>query len=149
MRSTPEQPPYQKIAAELRRSIRTGRYRPGDRLPSARELMEQHGIANGTAQNALNLLKQEGVAYSVHGRGSFVAQDLSRAEPPALPAEGHHPCSGELAALTAQVGALSAQVAELCALVTSLRAAERPRNGDLELSPRGAVEAPRLRYGGR
>ncbi|MEM9656490.1 MAG: GntR family transcriptional regulator, partial [Actinomycetota bacterium] len=33
-------PPYQQIADELRDQIHTGLIRPGQRLPSTRELME-------------------------------------------------------------------------------------------------------------
>ena len=65
-------PPYVQAAEVLRREITTGRLKPGDKLPSARALQDRYGIASGTVQNALRLLKSDGLIYSVQGRGSFV-----------------------------------------------------------------------------
>ncbi|ELS53629.1 GntR family transcriptional regulator [Streptomyces viridochromogenes] len=67
-------PPYVQTADALRKQIQDGRLAPGAKLPSARELQEQFGIANSTAQNALRVLKEEGLIYSVQGRGVFVRQ---------------------------------------------------------------------------
>jgi DNA-binding transcriptional MocR family regulator len=66
-------PPYQHAADELRREIRAGRYKPGDQLPPYRELQERFGVANMTARAALNVLRDEGLIYTIQGRGSFVA----------------------------------------------------------------------------
>ncbi|MFF7234518.1 GntR family transcriptional regulator [Streptomyces sioyaensis] len=57
-----------------------GRLKPGDKLPSARALQNRYGIASGTVQNALRLLKSEGLIYSVQGRGSFVRNSTGPAE---------------------------------------------------------------------
>ncbi|MYY82482.1 MULTISPECIES: winged helix-turn-helix domain-containing protein [unclassified Streptomyces] len=65
-------PPYVQAAEVLRREISTGRLKPGDKLPSSRALQDRYGIASSTVQNALRLLKTEGLVYSVQGRGSFV-----------------------------------------------------------------------------
>ncbi|MEW1604519.1 GntR family transcriptional regulator [Streptomyces sp. DH-12] len=67
-------PPYVRTADALRKQIQDGRLAPGAKLPSARELQDQFSIANSTAQNALRLLKDEGLIYSVQGRGVFVRQ---------------------------------------------------------------------------
>ncbi|MFE9028677.1 GntR family transcriptional regulator [Streptomyces iakyrus] len=66
-------PPYQHAADELRREIMAGRYKPGDQLPPYRELQERFGVANMTARSALNVLRDEGLIYTIQGRGSFVA----------------------------------------------------------------------------
>ncbi len=67
-------PPYVQTADALRKQIQDGRLAPGAKLPSARDLQAQYGIANSTAQNALRVLKEEGLIYSVQGRGVFVRQ---------------------------------------------------------------------------
>ncbi|MFJ3122560.1 GntR family transcriptional regulator [Streptomyces sp. NPDC086993] len=67
-------PPYVRTADALRKQIQDGRLAPGAKLPSARDLQAQYGIANSTAQNALRVLKEEGLIYSVQGRGVFVRQ---------------------------------------------------------------------------
>ncbi|MEU5958261.1 winged helix-turn-helix domain-containing protein [Streptomyces sp. NPDC047525] len=124
-------PPYSSIAAELRQGIRTGQYRPGDRLPSARDLQARHGVANMTAQNALNLLKQEGLTYSVQGRGSFVRRPSASA---AIPSASPEPLQSELSTLTAEVralasdiGALRAQIAEFDTLFRAYASGPRAR----------------------
>ncbi|MEV5441996.1 GntR family transcriptional regulator [Streptomyces sp. NPDC052644] len=66
-------PPYQHAADELRREIKQGRFKPGQQMPSVRELQERFGVANMTARSALNVLRDEGLIYTIHGRGSFVA----------------------------------------------------------------------------
>ncbi|QEV19614.1 GntR family transcriptional regulator [Streptomyces alboniger] len=66
-------PPYQHAADELRREIMQGRFKPGEQMPPVRELQERFGVANMTARSALNVLRDEGLIYTIHGRGSFVA----------------------------------------------------------------------------
>ncbi|MDH3685436.1 MAG: GntR family transcriptional regulator [Myxococcales bacterium] len=48
-----------EIADGVRREIVTGRYRPGERLPSERELADQAGVNRGSAREALKILAKE------------------------------------------------------------------------------------------
>ncbi|MEU3278434.1 GntR family transcriptional regulator [Streptomyces antibioticus] len=80
-------PPYVQAAEVLRREIITGRLKPGDKLPSARALQDRYGIASSTVQNALRLLKSEGLIYSVQGRGSFVRNSPTTAPAAEVPGE--------------------------------------------------------------
>ncbi|MGA5375804.1 GntR family transcriptional regulator [Streptomyces griseoincarnatus] len=73
-------PPYQHAADELRRDILQGRIKPGEQMPSIRELQERFGVANMTARGALNVLRDEGLIYTIHGRGSFVADHEAAGE---------------------------------------------------------------------
>jgi GntR family transcriptional regulator len=65
-------PLYQQIAAELAARIKDGTYGPGDRLPSEPELMAEFGVAQITARKAHRVLRDEGLADIVKGRGTFV-----------------------------------------------------------------------------
>lgn len=65
--------PYLLAADQLREDIRAGRLKPGDRLPSSREMRETLGIANATVHAALRVLRDEGLIYSVQGRGTYVS----------------------------------------------------------------------------
>lgn len=47
------------IAREIRRDILSGRYRPGERLPSERELAARVGANRGSAREALKILAQQ------------------------------------------------------------------------------------------
>ena len=67
--------PYLQIADDLRQAIADGTLEAGDKLPSARELMDDYEVSTTTAQGALRKLRNEGLTYSVHGRGTFVVTD--------------------------------------------------------------------------
>ena len=65
-------PPYQQVAADLRRAILTRRYVAGDRLPSGPELASRYGVARMTIQQALRVLREERLIVSRQGSGVFV-----------------------------------------------------------------------------
>jgi len=46
--------------------------RPGDKLPSERQLAAEHGSARNTAREAINVLQTEGLVDVQHGRGVYV-----------------------------------------------------------------------------
>jgi len=62
--------PYEQIAGQLRDAIASGEIT--DRLPSVTEIAESAGVAPGTAQRALNILKREGLTVGRPGLGTFV-----------------------------------------------------------------------------
>jgi DNA-binding transcriptional regulator YhcF (GntR family) len=66
-------PPYVRIAAELRRRIATGELGAGDRLPSARQITQEWGVAIATATKVLATLRRAGLARPVPGVGTVVA----------------------------------------------------------------------------
>ncbi len=63
--------PYVQLAGLLRDRIRAGEI--GPRVPSIMELAEQSGLSAATVKRALGMLREEGVIFSVPGRGTFVA----------------------------------------------------------------------------
>lgn len=65
---------YQTIHDALLERIRSGDLRPGDRLPSQRQLMALHGASYSTVTAALNALHRAGLIVSQHGKGTFVSQ---------------------------------------------------------------------------
>jgi DNA-binding transcriptional MocR family regulator len=66
------QPPYQEVAAELRRRISDATYPPGAQLPTRAELCNEFGFAQMTVGRAIELLRDEGLVVSRPGRGVFV-----------------------------------------------------------------------------
>lgn len=66
-------PPYRVIAAALRDRIEAGEFAPGDALPSITRLAQEYGVAKTTAQKALRVLVDEGLARGVQGWGTIVA----------------------------------------------------------------------------
>ncbi|GHG60463.1 GntR family transcriptional regulator [Streptomyces griseocarneus] len=65
---------YERIADDLRESIRAGQLGPGERLPSETVLAEEYGRSVPTIREALRLLRDEGLIEKQHGRGNFVRQ---------------------------------------------------------------------------
>jgi len=65
---------FQQVAAALRDDIARGKIRQGEKIPSARELAEQFGVALTTAVRAVDELRREGVIETRRGRGSFVCE---------------------------------------------------------------------------
>ena len=72
---------YQSIAAEIRQRIEAGRLRPGERVPSTREITRQWGVAVATATKALQALQAEGLVRSLVGVGTVGADPRDRAQP--------------------------------------------------------------------
>ncbi|MFI9840668.1 TetR/AcrR family transcriptional regulator C-terminal domain-containing protein [Nonomuraea sp. NPDC051941] len=66
--------PYAEIVADIKRRIADGRLRPGDRVPSTRQLARDRGVALATAAKALALLAQEGVVVAEPRVGTIVAE---------------------------------------------------------------------------
>ena len=66
-------PPYLRIAEDLRRRIDAGDLHPGDRVPSARAITREWGVAIATATKVLTTLRQEGLVRVVPGVGTVVA----------------------------------------------------------------------------
>ncbi|MCA1220373.1 GntR family transcriptional regulator [Streptomyces sp. 8L] len=65
---------YERIADEIRRAIRAGELRPGDKLPAETQLVEDHRRSLPTVRDALRLLQEEGLIEKRHGRGNFVRE---------------------------------------------------------------------------
>ena len=71
---------YELIADRLADEIRHAVLRPGDRLPSERELARQLEVSRSSVREAITALQMEGVLETRAGAGSFVAANaLERA----------------------------------------------------------------------
>jgi len=66
-------PAYQRIQGTLRKIIADGGLRPGDAVPSERELAKLHDVSLMTARHALASLEHEGVVERRRGVGTFVS----------------------------------------------------------------------------
>jgi DNA-binding GntR family transcriptional regulator len=60
------------VADALRQEIAEGKLKPGERLPSIRQLAERFQVAAGTIQSALRELKTEGLVVSQQAKGTYV-----------------------------------------------------------------------------
>jgi AcrR family transcriptional regulator len=74
-------PPYRRIADDVRNRIAAGELRPGDRVPSARQLTRDWGVAIATATKALAVLRDEGLTVPRPGVGTVVAATTAARRP--------------------------------------------------------------------
>lgn len=65
-------PPYKQVADSLRSAILTRSYAPGEKLPSGNEMARHFGVARMTVQQALRILRDEGLIVSRQGSGVYV-----------------------------------------------------------------------------
>jgi GntR family transcriptional regulator len=65
-------PKYLQIAAYIRDQIARGDLKPGDEVPSERELAETWKVARPTAARALESLRVQGLVESRQGSGTYV-----------------------------------------------------------------------------
>lgn len=68
-------PIYAQLMDTLKRRIITGRYLPGEKLPSVRELAAEAGINPNTVQRAFSELECEGLIYTQRATGKYVTEN--------------------------------------------------------------------------
>jgi DNA-binding transcriptional regulator YhcF (GntR family) len=61
-----------EILASIRRRIASGELKPGDRVPSTRQITREWGVAMATATRVLAMLQQEGLVVARPGIGTVV-----------------------------------------------------------------------------
>lgn len=61
-----------QIAEQIRNSIMSGEFVPGDRLPPERELAEMFGVSRPSVREALNILGASGLVEVLQGGGTTV-----------------------------------------------------------------------------
>ena len=68
-------PIYLQIIERVQMDVITGRYQPGDKLPSVRYLAQEAAVNPNTMQKALSELERSGLIYSQRTSGRFITED--------------------------------------------------------------------------
>ena len=66
-------PLYEQIKDNIIGDIQSGRYQPGARIPSERDLSEQLGVSRLTVNRAIKELVQAGILHVQIGKGTFIS----------------------------------------------------------------------------
>ena len=66
------EPAYLQLARILREMITSGEIALRQPMPSIKSITQQYGVAKGTAEKALGVLRDEGLVVTVPGRGIYV-----------------------------------------------------------------------------
>lgn len=72
-------PKWRQLADELERQIRSGRAAAGSQLPSL-TAQQKAGYSQTTTLRAYQELINKGLAYSIHGSGTYVADPVPAAD---------------------------------------------------------------------
>jgi GntR family hexuronate regulon transcriptional repressor len=133
---------YQVVANSIADSIRDGTHRPGQRLPSERDLAEDYKVSRPTVREAMIALEIRGLVEARHGSGVYV-MEAPRAEvtAPELDigafelTEARRLIEGEVAALAAAT-ITDEELAELATIMDDMVA-------EHDSDPRGGERADR------
>src|SRR3954469_5822187 len=74
-------PPYRRIVAEIRTRILTGDLRPGERMPSIRQIAQRWGVAVATATKGMATRRDDGLVEAKVGSGTVVSARAARQQP--------------------------------------------------------------------
>ncbi len=76
-------PVYVQLVQQVKNAIRMGLLRPGDRLPTAKEVVLALAVNPNTVLKAYRELEREGLVTPRPGSGTFVRRGLGSASPEA------------------------------------------------------------------
>ena len=77
---------YWQIVQQVRQAVRVGRLKPGDQLPTAREVVAKLAINPNTVLKAYRELETKGLTVGRPGQGTFIEATLSQVALPDLTA---------------------------------------------------------------
>lgn len=75
-----DRPIFIQIIERIEMEILSGKYKPGDRLPSVRELAMEAAVNPNTMQKALSELERSGLIYTQRTSGRFITEDAAMME---------------------------------------------------------------------
>lgn len=75
-----DRPIFMQIIEIMQFDIVSGKYGPGDKLPSVRDLALEAAVNPNTMQKALSELERSGLVYSQRTSGRFITEDTAMIE---------------------------------------------------------------------
>ncbi|WP_126424875.1 FadR/GntR family transcriptional regulator [Brevibacillus marinus] len=69
---------YEDVIEQIENMIIAGKYKPGDVLPTERELAQSFGISRNTLREAFRILEREGLVETRPGGGRYVSKNLDK-----------------------------------------------------------------------
>jgi GntR family transcriptional regulator len=74
-------PAYAQLVRQVREALRLGQLRPGDQLPTVREVVTSCTVNAATVLKAYRELELSGLVESRQGSGTFISGTLGSADP--------------------------------------------------------------------
>lgn len=69
---------FYDLAMDICKLIIRGEIKPGEKLPTVRDLAKEKKVNPNTVQKAYALLEEEKIVYAVERQGKFVTEELER-----------------------------------------------------------------------
>jgi GntR family transcriptional regulator len=106
-------PIYRQILEQVRRQVASGQLKPGDALPSVREVALSHAVNPMTISKAYSLLQAEGLLEHNRGKAMTVASQSRPQSPLSRRLEQIEPLVGQVALAARQLQLSQADVTRL------------------------------------
>lgn len=75
-----DRPIFMQLMEIIQLDIISGKYAPGDKLPSVRDLASEAAVNPNTMQKALSELERSGLVYTQRTSGRFITEDQTMIE---------------------------------------------------------------------
>lgn len=75
-----DRPIFLQIVERIQMDIISGKYAPGDKLPSVRDFAAEAAVNPNTMQKAFTELERTGLVYSQRTSGRFITEDIKMIE---------------------------------------------------------------------
>ncbi|MFF0386621.1 GntR family transcriptional regulator [Streptomyces sp. NPDC004286] len=106
-------PSYVQIVQQVQQALRLGQLEPGDRLPTARAVVEATALNPNTVLKAYRELESQGLVETRRRHGTFITGTLGTSS-------GDSPWRAELADVAARARAAGLEREDLAALFTAV-----------------------------
>ena len=77
-------PIYKQLVEQFEESIRSGKLKPGEQVPSMNHFSMQMGISKETVKKAYGILSEKGLLVPKQGKGFYVAESYLDSKPKVL-----------------------------------------------------------------
>lgn len=69
---------YVQVAEHIAARIEAGEFAAGQRMPPERDIAVEYGVAYNTVRKSMEILREQGLVVTMHGRGTFVIPESDR-----------------------------------------------------------------------
>ena len=107
------QPIYLQIVEQIRQKVANGELKPGDQLPTVRQLAAELRVNFNTVARAYRLLDEAGLISTQHGRGTFIWETPSPEKMQAIRQQGLESLTRRYLAAAAQLGCTPPEIARM------------------------------------
>ncbi len=107
------QPIYLQIVEQIRQKVVKGELKPGDQLPTVRQLATDLRVNFNTVARAYRLLDEAGLISTQHGRGTYIWEPVSPDQMQAIRQQGLESLTRRYLSSAGQLGCAPQEIARV------------------------------------